>query len=76
VQEIIELMGCTLDQGITIMRHFKWNMDKLQNEWFGNERKLGRLIGIECDPELPKKFPFMNASLPTHNQGYCQICYS
>lgn len=46
------------------MRHFKWNFDRLQNEWFGNERKLSKQIGIEFDQELVKKFSFMNASLP------------
>jgi hypothetical protein len=38
-------------------------MDKLQNEWFGNENKLKKKIGIEFDHELSKKFPFVNLSL-------------
>ena len=75
MQELIELLGCSYDEGIAIMRFFKWNIDKLQNEWFGNEKVLRKRIGIEFDTELPKKFPFINASLPGHNQGYCQICY-
>jgi len=29
VQKLVELLGCSQDDGIAIMRYFKWNMDKL-----------------------------------------------
>lgn len=49
------------------MRYFKWNIDKLQNDWFGNEKQLSKKIGLEFDPELSKKYNFINASLPSQN---------
>jgi len=75
VSELRELLGCTADQAIAILRYFKWNLDKLQNEWFNSEKQLRNKIGIEFDLDLAKKFPFINASTSKLNQGYCQICY-
>ena len=63
VQELQDLLGCSLDAGIAILRYFKWNIDRLQNEWFGNEKQLGKKIGVEFDQELSKKYPFINMSL-------------
>jgi hypothetical protein len=37
-----------------VLRHFKWNMDKIQNEWFEKENKLRKLIGIDYDSTLVK----------------------
>lgn len=71
VSEVQELLNCSYDAGLAIMRYFKWNWDKFNNQWFTSEKQLRKKIGIELDPDLPKKYPYMNESLKTKNQGYC-----
>ena len=39
IQEVIELMGLSEDDAITALKHFSWNPEKLQEQWFDNERK-------------------------------------
>ena len=75
VQQLTEMMGLSQDESMAVLRHFKWNLDKLQNEWFEKEKVLRYKIGLEFDPEIPKKKPIVNQSLKGKNEGYCMICY-
>ena len=68
----------SLDQSIQLLRHFKWNNDKIMNEWL-DERKQGQVrieMGLSLDPNLLHKFPFLNQSCAKQNGGHCIICYS
>ena len=76
VAEITDLLGCSADKAIQILKYFKWDNDKLQNNWFDQENKLKYKIGIEFDPKIPKAFPHVNGTLRVNNQGWCSICYS
>lgn len=38
VDEIKDLLGVNPDKAILILRHFKWDIDKLQNNWFEKEK--------------------------------------
>jgi hypothetical protein len=38
VNEVSDLLGLSEDDAIAVLKHFKWNMDKLQNEWFPKEK--------------------------------------
>lgn len=70
-------MGVSENDAILLLRHFKWNLERLQEKFFSDDSaKLMKAIGLEFDPTVAKKFPFTCATLPTHNKGYCQICYS
>ena len=40
VEEIKDLLGCNSDAAILILRYFKWDVDKLQNNWFEKMDKL------------------------------------
>jgi hypothetical protein len=33
-------------------------------------------IGLDFDPTINKKFPFVLSSLMAKNDGYCMVCYS
>lgn len=59
VQELHELLGLTIDDCIAVLRHFKWNQDKLQNQWFEKERVLKLEIGLVYDKSLDKSFPWI-----------------
>jgi ariadne-1 len=63
VAELKDVLGMTPDQAIAVLRHFKWNLDKIQNEWFEKENILRKQIGIDYDSTLVKKFPHINSSL-------------
>lgn len=76
VEEIKDLLQCNSDKAIQVLKYYKWDTDKLMNNWFDQEHKLKHKIGIEFDSNLPKRHPFMNATIRPHNQGYCSICYS
>jgi hypothetical protein len=71
-----DLLDCSVDQGLVILRHFKWNLDRLQNEWFANVSKLRIQIGLDFDPKINQLQPAHKISLRSHHQGYCQVCYS
>jgi len=58
-----------------VLRHFKWDLEKFQTAWVDKSASLSKQIGIEFDQSVPKKFPFVNATLKQNNQGYCIICY-
>ena len=49
VVEIRELLGVNSDKAILILRYFKWDNDKLINNWFEKEKQLKLQIGIEFD---------------------------
>ena len=52
VQEVKELLGLTVDEAIAVLRFFKWNMDRLQNEWFEKEKNIRQIIGLEFDKNI------------------------
>jgi len=49
VNEVKELLGLNSDQAIAVLRYYKWDLDKLQNQWFEMEKDLRKKIGIEFD---------------------------
>lgn len=39
IDEACELLGISEDDAITALKHFNWNPEKLQENWFTNEEK-------------------------------------
>ena len=56
-------MSLSEDDAISVLRHYKWNMDKVQNDWFGKEKKLRLDIGLDFDRNIASKNALVNASL-------------
>jgi hypothetical protein len=67
VEAITDLLGIPSDKAILILRYFKWDVDKMQNNWFEKEEKLKLQIGLEFDKTIPKKAGYVNASLKANN---------
>lgn len=61
-----DLLGLNEDKCLMLLRHFNWRRDLLENEWFGNEIKLGKEAGIT--PNNPEK-PDTNIEL------LCPMCF-
>jgi ariadne-1 len=51
VGEAAELMGWTRPQAALMLRHFKWNSYKLQEQWFDSSARVIASVGY--DPERP-----------------------
>ena len=65
-------MGVGDNDAILLLRYFKWNLEKLQEQWFSDgAAKIAKFIGIEFDTSIGKNYPFTTATLKAHNQGYC-----
>ena len=68
VKDAKETLGVNDNDAIILLRHYKWNLEKLQEQWFSvDTTKLLRKIGVEFDPTLPKSFPYINGTLKAHN---------
>ena len=39
IDEACELLGISEDEAISALKHFNWNPEKLQENWFTNEEK-------------------------------------
>jgi len=67
IEEAIELLGLNEDDAITSLKHFNWNPEKLQENWFNNEEKTREICGL-----TPLKFL---VSRNMNKQDLCYICY-
>lgn len=60
IKRVMELLENSQDQAITLLRHFNWNVQKLEEQWFSlGDQKL-KDFGLEYDEALVKKFPDVN----------------
>lgn len=63
------------DKTITVLRHFKWNVEKLEDQWFSMPEDKKFEIGIEFNQKLRQKYPEIDDSTEAKNKGTCNICY-
>jgi ariadne-1 len=68
IEEAIELLGLSEDDAISCLKHYTWNPEKLQEQWFDNEAKAREQCGL-----TEKKFL---VSRDMDKQDLCYICYS
>ena len=69
-----ELFGMEDDALIHAARHYKWDQEKMEGQWFDNQAKLVKELGIEFDTKLNND-PAINYSTPAKNGGVCVICW-
>ena len=62
------------DDVILVLRHFKWNQRKLDEEWFDNQETIRKVAGITYDTDLIKAHPQINDSRADKNNNSCGIC--
>lgn len=62
------------DYIISILRHFNWNTEKVNDQWFEKMDKLILEIGLEFDQSLNKKFPEIKSALKEQNSN-CDIVW-
>lgn len=69
-----ELFGMEDDALIHAARHYKWDQEKMEGQWFDNQAKLVKELGIEFEKKLNND-PAINYSTASKNGGVCVICY-
>lgn len=75
LEEATELYKMDTDDMMIIIRHYKWNNSKMEQNWFDQSEQLKYVLGLEYNKQLDKD-PQVNVSLPKNNpDGYCLICY-
>ena len=75
IQEAKETLGeASDDYIISILRHFNWQNEKVNNQWYDNMDKLVLEIGLEYDKSLNKKFPAITSALKENNNN-CDIVW-
>lgn len=48
------------DETVIVLRYYKWNKDKVENEFLlGDQEKLRLKIGLDFDQTINKKFPYV-----------------
>lgn len=67
IEEAVDLLSLSEDDAITALRHYNWNPERLQEEWFNNEEKTRETCGL-----TPKKHL---VSRNMDKQDLCYICY-
>ena len=63
------------DEIITILRHFDWKHQKMEERWFDDDDDKEYKIGLKLNPKLMNQYPEINASLAANNDNMCAICY-
>ena len=63
------------DHALAILRFFKWNQVKLNDEWWTNSEKLSLEIGLEYDTSLKNKYPEIDDTTAEKNDNTCQVCF-
>jgi len=62
MESMQELFEMETDDMIKIAKHFKWNEEKMQQEWFTNMDRLKFKLGIKFDDRLNQKYPHIRAT--------------
>eukprot|EP00808_Paulinella_micropora_P018833 g4736.t1 len=66
VEEVSDLLGTDLEVSSLLLRHHKWNPEKLQGNFFENSEKVMSDCGLQMYSIKPKK---------TSSEVQCTICY-
>ena len=63
------------DEIICVLRHYEWNSQIVQDNWFHDAESLRIKFGLDFDTTLEKKYADINASLAINNENMCQIFF-
>lgn len=67
IDEVKDLLGLSEDDSITALKHYSWNAEKLQEQWFDDEKKTREICGLTPKEGL--------VSRNMTEQNLCYICY-
>ena len=75
INKVKELLNVNEDQAIAILRHFQWNYQRIEDDWFTMPERKFVDIGLEYDSKLIEKYPDIDATRKENNGGMCMVMY-
>ena len=54
IQRVQEILANTEDEAITLLRHYNWSTQKLEEQWFSLGDNKMKEMGLEYDESLVK----------------------
>ena len=46
VEQLVEILCLSYDDAMTILRHYKWNSNRAQTEWFDDQDRVRDVVGL------------------------------
>ncbi|XP_076934844.1 putative E3 ubiquitin-protein ligase ARI8 isoform X1 [Bidens hawaiensis] len=65
INKISSILSISNDAAAILLRHYNWSVSKVNDEWFANEEKVRRVVGLL---EVPH-------ALPNGKELTCGICF-
>ncbi|KAL4553954.1 hypothetical protein LXL04_039927 [Taraxacum kok-saghyz] len=65
IMKISSILSISSVAAAILLRHYKWSVSKVNDEWFGDEEKVHRVVGLLEDPR----------ALPNVKESTCGICF-
>jgi len=73
IEEYIDQTCVERDEAITALIHYKWNLDKINDDWYNDVEGNRKNFGIDQDQNSLKELAKERVKI---NSNYCLICYS
>ncbi len=73
IAEFIDQTCVERDEAIMALIDYKWNLDKITDDWYNDVDKNRKKIGIDSDENSVKQLAKENVII---NSDFCLICYS
>ena len=52
MEDLVDMYNLSTDDLLLVARHYQWNEELMQNDWFKNQDKLIYTLGIEFDKSI------------------------
>ncbi|KAJ4807793.1 RING/U-box superfamily protein [Rhynchospora pubera] len=65
ISKISGILSISKDAACILLRHYKWNVTKVHDEWFANEESVRKAVGLLEEPVL----------IPSSTALTCGICF-
>ncbi|KAL8253346.1 hypothetical protein R6Q59_037039 [Mikania micrantha] len=65
IKKISSILSISSDAAAILLRHYNWSVSKVNDEWFANEEKVRRIVGLLEEPR----------ALPSGKELTCGICF-
>ncbi|XP_076954378.1 putative E3 ubiquitin-protein ligase ARI8 [Bidens hawaiensis] len=65
IKKISSILSISSDAAAILLRHYNWSVSKVNDEWFANEEKVRKIVGLL---EVPR-------ALPKGRELTCGICF-
>ena len=72
VRGVTQVLQVTQDDATQLLRSFKWNVNRVNDEWFGDEEGVREKIGLESSSSAPDEASRM---VDDGAEVTCSVCY-